>query len=596
MKKRSITVLVMAVMMLASVLMGSIPAYAAPGDYLITPQITSNHGSQKYLVENKTDQDATLTLVGSGWTKTVTVGANNSLVVDVAGQQVGTGGPVSLKKDGETEARCQPCSEYRYKVHYKTSGGETVQPSIDSSVVAGKTVTHTAPATVKTATAEYVRSTNETLTKKITEPGDVTFYYVKKDYQAYDITIRYVDQADQEIVRFTENVPVNGTASHQVKLNYTAADGNKYELKTGSPYPINHDYKSGEKTYTASYRLLTEIAVKPYTVTVQYMYNNREIVRPTKISIPGDEKSETLISFQSTLRDDMGKSYTLAPGQASSVNHKYTDSKRNYVVQCTPMADSGAYDVTYLFIDAVSGKELGKESRTVQPGGTVSFQAPVSMNQSGTTYNYVSSQGSRTVSHTYGGGQRVYRIYYNAQGATLGTKVVTLYYVNVHTGEEVGRSALSLEEGERVALDNHMPASIAGTDLVLMSGQSNRSLSYLGAGSGYLVYYRIPGQEVPEVLPTPETVPGTAVPVTEPGVPVEPGTGTDEEGDVDPVDPDTPEEPVDVDPEEPDTPEEQGTNGMSNYWWMILVAIVVLGGTGLVLVSRRKKEKTEETK
>ncbi|MDL2224745.1 hypothetical protein LJC20_00835 [Eubacteriales bacterium OttesenSCG-928-M02] len=612
MKKRSFMVLLLAVLMLSSIFVGSVPVFAAADpdhkQLTITPQTTSSFDKQVYVITNNNNYPCTVNYISEISTAfpQATVGrevpANGSITVTIdrtcgLGENARANYTYNAGAYGENKNTLPVgvCKVYSFKVRYELESGTRVKDPDTKIVTKGSSTAVTAPKEIAGVDHKMVLvNQNAASFNKTFVAGDVVFKYVREDFKNYNIGVKYVDQSNNEIFNNSLLVTPTAPASFSVPNTYTNHQtGYKYELVSGGAGSYTHEYKQGEKTYTFHYKLVVEEQKMPYAVTVQYKHGNTLLARAKSYTIQPDGSLD--IPTDAKVYDFYGNAYTRNSGEKTVINHQYADGQKNYIIQYSPAGPPVTdYKITIYCREASSGEYLDTIEVNVPKNGIGEYTLPGSITKGGVIYSYsIGQDSSRTVRHPFADGEKTYTFYYDS-GEGLTPKSFTLNLRDAETGAAIRTMQGTAMVGDDKLLSAYgVPSSFTaddGTEYVIMRGQMDQTISYftLRDHGNYYVLYRNAATPEEEVVVTP-TLPQDETSIVNPDEnelpPEEQGNGDDEP---------TPSPDV-VDPEDDKkTPEEEAFR--TTMLWIVLLLAILAGGTTLVILGRRKKkaEATEE--
>lgn len=436
----------------------------------------------------------------------------------------------------------------------------------------------------------------------------LTFTYNEILPEPYTIRAIYKDgETGETLGSATINVPVDGTVTVAAPATLNAG-GKDYALAAGQG-GYTHAYGDSRTTYEFSYNYVPKAPDKAYSINIKFKDVDTGATLASKnVTVPVG--GTATFPVPATYTTGEGAEYEKVSGQPSQIVHAANNATRSYIVNYKSLGTpTEPYAITIRYANALTGAVLETTSRTVALNGTVSFQAPATLQVGNRDYTLAAGQ-SRNIVHAFANSTRRYTIYYNEVGGQQAEPyAITIRYTANDTNQTLYSTTVQVPIQYAVYQD--VPAEFVydGNIYTLAAGQSTTiEHNFMDSRRVYNVFYKLAGTaqpntpptqpEAPVVTPQPEAT--TAQTTPQPAATVEPGptpvTIEDNEVPLAPNASGTPEITDIPDGQVPQAaaPGQQG-GGHALLWWSIGGGAVLLAGVAVLLffIKRRKRQPKE---
>ncbi len=351
------------------------------------------------------------------------------------------------------------------------------------------------------------------------ECPEVRIYCVARaeaDKTTQDVTITYVSSDGKQLMVDRVKVGAGGyfyapatafsRANDASVMRYTLAGatdslGNTYTAEQAKELSLTRE---GAKEYTLQYQ--PEETELTYTVNFALVSAGKN--GNTNVHVAKSEQAKVsasqaaVVALPETIEQD-GVTYTRFGGEGQ-LSYSWSDLQSSRMLSDTvyyvasDVAVPEAYDVKVRYVDAVSGTELGGETLTCNPDGSVlSIGSPESVSFEGKEYQRLNGQ-SAPITHRFYAPYRTYTVYYAQPGSmsqgdvtVVRTEVVDggiRYYTIASDGTVTAGSADGASTGGLIATTPY--TSVVSEDAAASAngGNAQASNSDVTAPSGNSAY------------------------------------------------------------------------------------------------------------
>lgn len=425
-----------------------------------------------------------------------TVPASSSIEVKCSGKDA----QLMITYDGSSSPLfVQSSRRYWVSIKYVDGNGNTLSSDKKAVSYSEGSISVTAPSKLEASGKKYILNDNATK-GHVYGNGDatITFEYKEDVPEPYNIQIVCLDGAKGTVLK-TSALSVQVGSSVTVKpASALTVNGKEYTLDQGQA-TSTHQYGDSTREYRFTYTAAPAYPDKPYNIAIKYVdsASGQTIARFNRtVPVGGIVEFDTATKY--TTYDY--KEYHRVAGQPEQIVHVANNATRTYTIQYALDATvpSDPYRITFLYVDAATGKTLQSEEKTVAVNGTVQHTAPAYFTEGGATYT-ISSGQTRSFRHSFGDSRRTYTVYYNAPGADAQPYEIIIKYADNITNEILWSQNVRVEVGQAVY---HQPLDtyrVDGTNYALCTGQSAQMVhTYSNARREYTFLYRDTGIVAPE--------------------------------------------------------------------------------------------------
>ena len=487
--RNRIAALTVVLSLMISMFLGTAPVSAASRDISLRTLVSDSATVQLFEVTNETDEAVQISWSTSlGEEGSALIPANGSTTIRCQDSGM-TGLTLNVACNGKITS-LRSVDTYRVEVLYQADGKTLQSTTINCSRSGG--ASHTAPETLTVGSDKYVLTSNSYRSIQYTSGvTQMVFEYEKQAKPSYTCQILYLDAYGNQLGSASMTVKPDQTTTFDVPDTITGSNGRTYQLASGEPSKITHDYDDGQKSYSIRYELVQEVSNNPYLIRIVYQDAvSGELLASQTATVQYGKTTTFNVASEYVTSD--GIQYRRASGEPSQISHEYSDSQRTYVIDFEEQTGgNSAYSITVRYIDAMTGGVLKSNSVSVAVNTTARFSVASSFEAGGKTYLLASGQPS-TITHQFGTSKRVYDVYFNERGADAVNEYnVTIRYFDITSNEVLYTTTATATLGSTLNVTAPEDYTAGGEEYVLLSGQDTSvAHDFYSTRHVYVFFYR----------------------------------------------------------------------------------------------------------